>query len=470
MDEKGFMIGVLKKSRRIVNTHLLQQGKIKGAGQDGNRSWVTFIGSICCDGTYLPAGIIFKGAGGLQDQWIIDFKTDDEVAYFGSSPSGFTNEDLTFQWLTKTFDRATRAKAANGLRWRLLWVDGHNSHINMRFLNWCQENRIFVAMYPSHSTHRLQPLDVSCFSPLAIRYSQHLNQWIAKHGGIINFNQSDFYSIFKPSLIEAFTEKNILGGWEKTGLHPFNPSIVLNQLERLPLLQPTLPSSSQMSLEQQPEWRKMRRDMLDANNSQQPLNQVILKGFETLSAENALLRAEIEGLKETVQLQRQRAPRSRNIFQEIIEEDGNKAIWFSPAKIDRARALDRQKQEKEQQEKQEKEAKALQRLEAKDQRESEAQLKREQREQARLEREAKKAADRAAIESRKAQREAAKQAKLEARKRSRNKRNDPSQSRTRKAVEEAIAEGSKDEEAKSVQTRSGRNIKATKHFEQGHNK
>jgi hypothetical protein len=194
MDEKGFLIGILTKTKRVVNLNLLKQGKLKGAGQDGSRSWVTFIASVCCDGTYLPAGVIFKGAGGCQDQWIEDFNDEDEVAYFASTPTGWTNEDIAYKWLTVTFNQAT-CKKANG-RWRLLWVDGYNSHINMRFLNWCNDNCVYVAMYPSHSTHRLQPLDVSCFSPLAIRYSQNLDQWIAKHGGIITLNQSNFYSLF----------------------------------------------------------------------------------------------------------------------------------------------------------------------------------------------------------------------------------------------------------------------------------
>lgn len=465
MDEKGFPIGVTKKARRVVNISLFQQGKLKGAGQDGNRSWITFIASICCDGTYLPAGIIFKGAGGLQDQWVVDFNTDKEVAYFASSPSGYTNEDLTFQWLTTTFDRATRKKASNGNRWRLLWLDGHNSHINMRFLDWCNENRVFVAMYPSHSTHRLQPLDVSCFSPLAIRYTQHLDQWIAKHGGIISLNQSDFYNLFKLSLIEAFTEKNILSGWRKTGLYPLNPSIVLKQLKPPPPPQLEPSSSSLQPLERQPDWRKMRRELIKAHGDN-PLNQVILKGFETLSAENALLKAEIEGMRETIKLQKRKAIKSKNLFQELADESGNKAIWFSPAKIARARELKQQKEDEEQQEKRDKEEKAAQKKQAKQDKENEAQIRREQREEAKLERERLKALKQAATKAVKTQREVDKQLKLEAQKANRNKKKKTSQSEARKQLELVIVDELEAESAKTGQTRSGRKTKAPQRFEE----
>ena len=45
----------------------------------------------------------------------------------------------------------------------------------MKFLDWCEQNKVLVTLYPSHSTHRLQPLDVSLFNPLANYYSQNLN-------------------------------------------------------------------------------------------------------------------------------------------------------------------------------------------------------------------------------------------------------------------------------------------------------
>ena len=45
----------------------------------------------------------------------------------------------------------------------------------------------------------------------------------------------------------------------------------------------------------------MRREIIKAESTNL-LNHVILQGFEKLAAENALLCAENEGLKETVQL------------------------------------------------------------------------------------------------------------------------------------------------------------------------
>ena len=86
---------------------------------------------------------------------------------------GWTNEDLGMSWLTKIFDRHTKAKA--GYSKRLLLMDGHSSHVNLRFINYCDQNDILLVILPPHSTHRLQPLDVGIFSPLAGIYLKEID-------------------------------------------------------------------------------------------------------------------------------------------------------------------------------------------------------------------------------------------------------------------------------------------------------
>jgi hypothetical protein len=54
IDEKGFLIGISTKLRRIFSRHSYENGFLKGASQDGNRDWITCLGCICADGTALP--------------------------------------------------------------------------------------------------------------------------------------------------------------------------------------------------------------------------------------------------------------------------------------------------------------------------------------------------------------------------------------------------------------------------------
>ena len=51
-------------------------------------------------------------------------------------------------------------------------LDGHGSHVN---INFCDSNQILLAIYPPHSTHTLEPLDVALFGPLGKAYSNELN-------------------------------------------------------------------------------------------------------------------------------------------------------------------------------------------------------------------------------------------------------------------------------------------------------
>src|ERR1700739_3741274 len=81
-DEKGFMIGVLQKTKRIFVKKWLSQGNLQGAAQDGNRTWITLVAAICADGTSLPPALIYPAlSGDIQDVWLDDYQTEDS-AYF----------------------------------------------------------------------------------------------------------------------------------------------------------------------------------------------------------------------------------------------------------------------------------------------------------------------------------------------------------------------------------------------------
>src|SRR5690348_9712805 len=115
MDEKGFMIGTLLKTKRIFARSEFERGMLLGAGQDGNRQWITLIATICQDCTFLPPLLIYDGAlGNVQDTWLEDFNPAKQEAFFSGSPNGWITDELGYQWLTSIFDRTTRKKARNG--------------------------------------------------------------------------------------------------------------------------------------------------------------------------------------------------------------------------------------------------------------------------------------------------------------------------------------------------------------------
>ncbi|XP_044714410.1 DDE superfamily endonuclease domain-containing protein [Hirsutella rhossiliensis] len=178
---------------------------------------------------------------------------------FTTSETGWTNHELGKEWLIGVFDRFTKEKARNGRDYRLLITDGHSSHVNMDFLEWCDQHRIIVAVFPPHSTHRLQPL-MCPFGPLSTAYTNQLIQWTAKTQGLIGLSKREFWSLFWNAFGSSFSAENIASGWKRTGLLPFDPEVVLSQIAEKTEDESESGDSSVDSLAlQQPTARDLRR-------------------------------------------------------------------------------------------------------------------------------------------------------------------------------------------------------------------
>jgi hypothetical protein len=194
MDEKGCMLGILTRSKRVFSRRLYEEGKIKAHIQDGNREWITLLACICADGSALAPALIYQSASGsIQDTWLQAMRPEDRV-YISSSPSGWTNNDIGLSWLKQVFDRSTKEKA--GRSYRLLILDGHGSHLTMDFIEYCDRNRILLAVYPPHSTHTLQPLDVVMFKPFSTAYSNQVAAFMERCQGLTSMSKRDFYPMF----------------------------------------------------------------------------------------------------------------------------------------------------------------------------------------------------------------------------------------------------------------------------------
>ena len=156
MDEKGFMMRVAASAKVVISKHEKQAF----SAQPGNREWVSLIESICTTGRTLPLFVIFKGVN-KQKAWYDALEDiDTEIA---TSENGWTDNELGLDWLKKSFEPAT-AKYLQG-EYRLLIVDGHASHISTEFIKFCNEKKIILLCLPPHTTHMLQPLDMSVFGP-----------------------------------------------------------------------------------------------------------------------------------------------------------------------------------------------------------------------------------------------------------------------------------------------------------------
>jgi hypothetical protein len=100
----------------------------------------------------------------------------------------------------------------------------------MDFIEYCDRNRILLAVYPPHSTHTLQPLDVVMFKPFSTAYSNQVAAFMERCQGLTSMSKRDFYPMFMAAWEISFKEETILKAFEATGLSPLNPSPNTNQL------------------------------------------------------------------------------------------------------------------------------------------------------------------------------------------------------------------------------------------------
>jgi len=348
MNEKNFLLELFQKTRKVFNLKHLDSDKLLSADQDNNREWIILIAIICMNIIYIFPSIIYQTiSDNIQNSWLTEYDLKEQFCFFAFFATGWINDELIYSWLTIVFDRNTRSKARNSRDYRLLFVDEHDSHINMKFLDWCEQNKMLVALYSSHSTHRLQPLNVSLFNSLANYYSQNLNDWIFKSQELSRISKRDFFDLFWPAYQAAFTHANIKSEWKKTELLPFNSSQVIKQIKSNARPVSSHSSSSALS---EADWRKVRRLMKSVveeviGSKARKLNNTMKK----LTTDVALLKAENEDLRWTVRIERSRRRREKSLFDDLEVNDEAKRMFFSSNKIQAARDRQIQRIEEKQQ-------------------------------------------------------------------------------------------------------------------------
>jgi len=246
-DETGFMMGVI--SSAMVVTSAERRGKPKMA-QPGNREWVTVIQGINSQGWAIPPFMVVAGQNHLANWYQdSDIPKDWVIALINN---GWTTNEIGLEWI-KHFDKHTKSRAIG--RYRLLVLDGHDSHHSAGFELYCKENNIVTLCMPAHSSHLLQPLDVGCFSPLKRAYGGQIEDLMPAR--VSHITKADFFPAFKTAFhatfteqnIKAgfrgatFTEQNIKAGFRGVGLSPFDPESVMSELD-VRLHTPTPPRSS----------------------------------------------------------------------------------------------------------------------------------------------------------------------------------------------------------------------------------
>jgi hypothetical protein len=348
MDEKGFLIGVLSKSKRVFSKAKWERREVREALQDGSREFITVLACICADGTSLEPSVIFAGKQGLRSAWVEDVEAGEHEVFFSNTPTGWSNDDIGFSWLEQVFDRVTKEKAGRG--WRLLILDGHGSHLTQKFKDYCELNRIFLLVFPPHSTHSLQPLDVVMFSPLSGKYSQNLEAYLYQTQGLVPVTKGDFFPLFWDAYNASFTPENILKSFEVVGISPPDASPVLNRFISPPSPQDGVPKLADVG--DGGSWTQLRKLYYLAIKDTSKVSALRLyEALHSLQVQNELLHHRNEAMKEALSIKQKHAKKSRLLPLIQRQEYDSGAVWWSPGSLREARVRDKVFRREEEQEK-----------------------------------------------------------------------------------------------------------------------
>lgn len=266
--------------------------------------------------------------GGLPPYWVIK-----------PTSNGWANNETGLEWL-KHFDKHTAARAR--VPYRMLVLDGHDSHKSAEFQEYCKAQNIITLGLPPHSSHLTQPLDVGCFSVLKRAYSRQIEKFIKAH--INHITKVEFFRAFAAAYKESITIQNAQAGFRGAGLVPFDPQAVLSKLDvKLRTPTPSRPSTANSNpwvsrtpcnpteaLSQTTHVRN--RITRHQGSSPTPLFETVdalAKGTERMAHEMTLLSAEVRTLRAANEaLSKRRKAKKSRICQggALIVEDGQDII------------------------------------------------------------------------------------------------------------------------------------------------
>jgi hypothetical protein len=209
IDESGVST-VLEAPKVIAAKGTKQVGQVVSA-ERGEQ--VTMCGIICADGSFLPPVFVYPRKR-PNPAYLIGAPIGSKDFYSGS---GWMTGEVFLETL-KHVQASTKCTKLNPI---VVLLDNHESHMGWDVILYCRDNGIHLLTFHPHTTHRMQPIDVSVFGPFKRRLRNEQNEWLSKNPGH-TITIREIAQLCAVPFVNSFTEANIKSGFCKTGIYPFN--------------------------------------------------------------------------------------------------------------------------------------------------------------------------------------------------------------------------------------------------------
>lgn len=135
-----------------------------------------------------------------------------------TSENGWTSNELFVQWL-EHFTKFAKPSKDDPV---ILILDGHGSHKTLSAIEFARDHGIILISLPPHTTHELQPLDLTFFGPLKAHYNSECDKWMVNHPRE-RISQFGLAALFGAAYTRTATVEKAVNEFKSPGIWPFNP-------------------------------------------------------------------------------------------------------------------------------------------------------------------------------------------------------------------------------------------------------
>jgi hypothetical protein len=182
------------------------------------REHISVLSCINAAGDSIPNYYVFKGKQ-YQRAYIAKCEVGARMAM---QKNAWMTGHLFEKWLTHFAEHLEKKGGLSPTNRHLLILDGHNSHVTIEVIEKAWTLGIDMISLPSHTSHALQPLDVSCFKSFKQAFRICRDIWTMNNRG--HGAKKDILAEWVSlGLKKALTTANIKSGFKATGIYPLNP-------------------------------------------------------------------------------------------------------------------------------------------------------------------------------------------------------------------------------------------------------
>ena len=195
----------------------------------GKSPTTTLISAVSALGQTLPPYMIFKGqrvTPGMKEGTV-------PGTVFTSSESGWINSTIFLDFFKNHFLKNIKERPL------ILFYDGHATHYTADVISAARDDNVHLFVLPPHSSHLLQPLDVTVFSPFKNKLRHCVHKWMAGHPTRV-ITRDELPGLICQAIQGSMTVPTIMSGFRATGIFPFNKDVVRPKVvERTPASKPS---------------------------------------------------------------------------------------------------------------------------------------------------------------------------------------------------------------------------------------